>query len=202
MIKKMIKISLAAVLVCLFAVNLTGCSGAEAEARESLEDILNAMKLCDKDKIDEYYSFDRVTAYIDKTEGDELRDAVVSTLKSMDYKINSTSKSGENAVNADVELTTVDFSEIVENFTDEVIEIVNGNEYQSGVSDMTEEDYRSMMVELMKKCIADASNTRVTRNLTVTMVKGTSGKWTIGGNSDEFLGALFADVSDALNYLV
>ena len=53
----------------------------------------------------------------------------------------------------------------------------------------------------MKKCIKDGAGEKRTQTADVTMIKDTAGKWTIGGNSEEVLGILFADLSEALDYL-
>ncbi len=193
---------LTVIMVIICAVLAAGCSGTESEARAGLEDTLNALKSCDRDKIDEYYSFDRVTAYVDKVDGEKFRDTVISTLSKMDYRINSTEKVSDSAVNISVELTTVDFSVIVNEYIKKVMNMVNSEDYQKNIGAMTEEEYSERMTKLMNECITENMDTKTTKTLTVTMIKGVSGSWTLGGNSDEFLGALFADLSDAVDYLV
>ena len=197
-----IKVILSVILLTAVMMLAAACSGTESEALGGLEDILNALKSCDSEKIDEYYSFDQVTAYVDKADGERFRDAVISTLSKMDYKIDSTERVSDSAVNVTVELTTVDFSKIVESYIDKVMNKVNSSDYQKKVPGMTEEEYTKEMTELMNNCISENMDTKTTKTLTVTMIKGASGKWTVGGNTDEFLGALFADLSDAVDYLV
>lgn len=196
-VKKIITLVVLAAVFCM-----TGCSAAEKEAQTALTNILEALKSGESRQIDKYYSFDRVTAYVDEKDGEEFREAVLSTLPEMSYKLNSAKKVSDTAVNVDVELTTVDFAEIVENYIDRVIETVSSDEYKSAVDSMTEEAYNVKMTKLMEECIADGADTKATRTITVTMIKGTSGAWTLGGNPDELLGALFADLSDAVDYLV
>ena len=57
------------------------------------------------------------------------------------------------------------------------------------------------MTDLMKQCITGGKQKKTTTNIDITMIKTSNGKWVIGGNSDEVLGILFADLSEATDYL-
>lgn len=195
------KIIAAAITVMMMTVLLCGCSEAESEARETLEQTLNAFKSGDKTTISEYYSFDRITAYIDEADGEEFRDTVLSTLAEMNCSIKSSKVINSESVIINADIETVDFSAIVDDFINKVIEMSNSAEYQKNVSTMTDERYNALMTDTMKQCIADGKQKKTTSNIDITMIKTSNGKWVIGGNSDEVLGVLFADLSEATDYL-
>lgn len=195
------KILAAVITVVMTAVLLCGCSAAEGEAREALEQTLNAFKSGDKTAISEYYSFDRVTAYIDEADGEEFRDAVLSTLADMNYTIKSSTVINDESVTLNTEIETVDFSAIVDNFINKVIEMANSAEYQKSLSTMTDEKYNAVMTDMMKQCISDGKQKKTTSNIDITMIKTSNGRWVIGGDSDEVLGVLFADLSEVTDYL-
>lgn len=194
-------IKLMMVVLLLPVLVLGGCSGNESEAVSAFEQTMSAFKSGIGDEIDKYYSFDRVTAYIDKADGEELRETVLSTLSAMDYKINSTKAVNSESVILNVTFETADFSKIVGAFIDEAIKLTESGDYQKKISAMSDEEYNRIMTEAMKKCIKDGAGEKRTQTADVTMIKDTAGKWTIGGNSEEVLGILFADLSEALDYL-
>ena len=180
---------------------LSGCSGNESDAVSAFEQTMSAFKSGSGDEIDKYYSFDRVTAYIDKADGEELRETVLSTLSAMDYKINSTKAVNSESVILNVTFETADFSKIVGAFIDEAVKLTESGDYQRKISVMSDEEYNRIMTEAMKKCIKDGVSEKRTQTADVTMIKDSAGKWIIGGNSEEVLGILFADLSEALDYL-
>lgn len=180
---------------------LSGCSGNESDAVSAFEQTMSAFKSGSGDEIDKYYSFDRVTAYIDKADGEELRETVLSTLSAMDYKINSTKAVNSESVILNVTFETADFSKIVGAFIDEAVKLTESGDYQRKISVMSDEEYNRIMTEAMKKCINDGVSEKRTQTADVTMIKDSAGKWIIGGNSEEVLGILFADLSEALDYL-
>ena len=185
-----------AVVLCF----CSACSQAEINAKKAFEDTMNAFKSADKNEIDKYYSFSMVTAYIDKEDGEVYQDAVVSTLKKMDYKINSVKKLSDKAVSISVEITGVDFSKITENYLKKLTEIVQSDEYQTAVKKMSEDEYKKIISDIMIEAINNNGNDRKTKQIEAVMINTENG-WMLGGNSDEFLGALFANLSNAVNSL-
>lgn len=193
-------------LVCIIAViavalSFSACGGVAQEAQTEFENMMDAFKTCDKAQIDEYYSFENLVSYIEAEEGELLSNAILSTLSKMDYKVNSAEKINSNAVKLNVEITTVDFSVIMRNYIDKVMALVASSEYQSKIGQMDEKEYQSLMVAQMIASIEGCGDERTSKMIDVTMTKGTSG-WTVGGNSDEFLGALFENMSNALESLM
>lgn len=195
------KVCATAAALALSAALLCGCSAAETESREAFDNTMNAFKSGDKTLIGEYYSFDRVTAYIDQADGEEFRDSVLSTLSEMNYSIKSSKVINDESVTLNVDIETVDFSAIVDDFINRVIETSNSPEYQKSISAMTDEKYNALITDIMKQCIADGRSKKSSSNIDITMIKTSNGKWVIGGNSDEVLGILFADLSNAADYL-
>lgn len=197
--KHITKLMIAVLLLPVLA--MSGCSESESDAVAAFEQTMSAFKSGIGDEIDKYYSFDRVTAYIDKADGEEFRDTVLSTLSAMDYKINSTKAVNSESVILNVTFETVDFSKIVGAFIDEAVKLTESGDYQRKISVMSDEEYNRIMTEAMKKCINDGVSEKRTQTADVTMIKDSAGKWIIGGNSEEVLGILFADLSEALDYL-
>lgn len=197
--KHITKLMIAVLLLPVLA--MSGCSESESDAVAAFEQTMSAFKSGIGDEIDKYYSFDRVTAYIDKADGEEFRDTVLSTLSAMDYEINSTKSVNSESVILNVTFETADFSKIVSAFIDEAVKLTESGEYQKKLSAMSDEEYNRIMTETMKKCIKDGVSEKRSQTADVTMIKDTAGKWIIGGNSEEVLGIMFADLSEALDYL-
>lgn len=191
---------IALVLVVALTFVMGGCSPSETEAKKAFENMMNAFKACDENAIDEYYSFSAVTSYVDEKNGKEYRDAVLTTLKKMDYKINSANTSGENSVIINVDITTLDFSEIINRYIDEVMGLVGSKEYQLKVKSMTADEYKTIMAGKMVDAINNSDVKTVTKSVDVMMIKS-GDAWVLGGEADVFLGTLFADMSNAVQSL-
>ena len=189
------------IALLIISLSLSGCSTTASEAQATFENMMKAFQSCDKAQIDEYYSFDNLVSYIEEAEGELLSNAVFSTLSKMEYKVNSAERMNSNAVKLNVEITTVDFSEIMQSYITKVSKLVESPEYQARVRQMDDNEYKSLMVAQMIAAIDECGDKKVSKTIDVTMAKGTSG-WLLGGNSDEFLGALFEDLSDAVEALV
>lgn len=188
------------IIACLCAVG-AGCSFmSKNDAKESFEGMMNAFKECNREEINKYYSFSAVTAYIDEASGEEYQDAVLSTLKNMDYKVNSIKDAGDNAMVINVDITTLDYSKIIERYIEDVMELVESKEYQVQIKSMAADDYKKLMVDKMIDAISESSSEKVTKTVDVLMIKS-SEKWVLGGDADAFLGILFADISNAVESL-
>lgn len=197
---KRLKIIAVILIVVQLAAVLSGCLISQNSATEAFESMMDAFKACNENTISDYYSFSAVTNYVDDASGKEYRDAVLSTLGMMDYRVISSEVSNENAVIVTAEITTVDFAEIVDKYIDSVTELVNSKEYRLKVQSMTTEEYKKIMAEKMVDAISQSSGEKVTKQVNVTMIK--SGKnWILGGEPEELLGVLFADISNAVSSL-
>lgn len=197
------KLLLFIMILLIMVLPLSACSTAESEARADFESMMDMFKTCDKTQIDKYYSFDELVSYLDKTQGELLSDAVLSTLAEMDYKILSSDKLSNTAVEFEVEIKTVDFSEIVENFINKVTILVDSPDYKSNVRKLDSEHYKALIAEQMIKAINESNGATTTKTLKVTMVKNSvsSSNWIPSGTSDEFLGHLFENLSNAVEAL-
>lgn len=188
------------VIACLCFVG-NGCSSASKnDAKNSFVNMMNAFKECDREEINKYYSFSAVTTYIDEASGEEYQEAVLSTLKSMDYKINSVKDAGENAIVINADITTLDYSKIIEKYIEDVMELVESKEYQVQIKSMTADDYKALMAKKMVDAISESSSEKITNTVDVLMIRSDN-KWILGGDADAFLGILFADISNAVESL-
>lgn len=188
---------IASVCIC---VGCAGCSSSKNMAEESFVNMMNSFKECNKEEISKYYSFNAVVSYIDKASGEEYTDTVLSTLKSMDYKINSVKEAGENAVVINADITTLDFLKIIENYIDEVMNLVDSKEYRLKVKSMTTKEYKALMARKMVDAVSKSESERITQTVDVLMIKS-GDNWVLGGDADAFLGILFADINNAVQSL-
>ena len=179
---------------------IAGCGGT-SDAQTAFDEIMTALKSCDKNKIDEYYGFDELSAYVDQAAGEELKESIISTLSKMSYKVNSAEKSENGAVTLNVEITTVDFSAVMQDYITRVTTLVGSLEYKSKVQSMSDDEYRALMAEQMKNALENSGGKTASRTIDAKMVKDND-VWKLGGASDEFLGALFANMSEAVAALI
>ncbi len=189
------------IVILIISLSLSGCSTSAGEAQATFENMMKAFQSCDKTQIDRYYSFENLVSYIEEEEGELLTNAVFSTLAEMEYKVNSAERISSNAVKLNVEINTVDFSEIMKNYIGKVTKLVESSEYQVKIRQMEDTEYQALMVAQMIAAIDECDDKKTSKTIDVIMAKGTSG-WLLGGNSDEFLGALFEDLSNAVEALV
>ncbi len=196
---KQFKYAVVAVILVM-TVLMSGCIASEMGAKDAFAGMMDAFKECNSEEIENYYSFNAVTNYIDEVSGEEYREAVLSTLNKMDYKINSARTVNDATVIINADITTIDFSEIINSYLEEIIETVESKEYQLKVKSMTVEEYKTKMAEKMVDAINESSGTTVTKTVEVMMVKS-GDEWVLGGEADVFLGALFADMSNAVRSL-
>lgn len=191
----------AVLFIAVTAFIISGCSDGAADAQAAFENIMTALQSCDKSEIDEYYSFAELAAFVDEAAGAELESAVISTLSKMRYRVNSAEKTENGAVALSVEITTVDFSAVMKDYINNVINLVDSKEYKARVSSMTDESYRKLMAEQMISALNRCGDTTTSQTIVVTMTKS-GDTWKLGGASDEFLGALFANMSEAVAALI
>ena len=195
---RIICIALSLLFTVLF---FSSCDGGTADAQKAFEEIMEAFKSGDDKTIDEIYGFTEIASFVDKTSGENLREAVISTLSEMDYQVNSAERISSTAVRLNVDIETVNFSEIVNSYIDKITELTGSREYQSRVSSMSDEEYEALMTGKMIEAITEADGEKITKTLEVIMTKSGS-VWKLGGNSEEFLEALFAGLGTAVESLM
>lgn len=184
-----------AISLCLF-----GCN-AEEDAEAALDTMMTAFKSGDREQILSYYDFEAESNIIDAEESRALEEVILSTLSKMDYKIKGAEKLDSSQVRFDIELTTVDFSKIMELYITQVMTMVASPEYQAKVNTMTQEEYQQMLAEQMKEVIASPEVSTAVNEVTLTMVKE-NGVWTAGPEKEEFINSVFNNLWDAVNSLV
>ncbi len=199
--RKKLKISTFIIAVILCVVALSSCTGSVTEAQTEFDKIMSAFKSGDIKQIDEAYGFTEIAGFVDKTSGENLRNAVISTLTKMDYKVNSAERINSAAVRFKVGITTVDFSKIVDVYIDKLTTLTSSREYKYKLDAMTDEEYEALMTDNMIDAIEEAGEEKVSKEIEVTMTKRDD-KWSLGGDSDAFLEALFAGLSLAVNSLI
>lgn len=194
------KISLI-LLTMILILCVSSCSKAETEAKNAFENMMTAFKTCDEGQIGLYYDFDNIVAYISENNAEEFKTAVINTLSDMEYKIISTDKIDAENVKIKIELTTIDFSKIVDSYIDSVFETISSTEYTKKIQNMTDDEYKKIMTEQMITAIENSDRGKTTKNVELTMKKNEAG-WVLGSDSKAFLGALFENLSNAVNSLI
>lgn len=188
------------VTILMLATVLSGCSSVERDAKKSFASTMDAFKSADKGEIDKYYNFQVMAAYIDAADGEVYRDTMLSTLKNMEYKINSVKKVSDTAVVINVEITTIDYSSVVNSYINKISELVKSQEYIDSVKTMSEEEYKKLLADKMIEAINENSGKRKSTTVDATMIKTENG-WNLGGDTNDLLNALFANMSNAVNAL-
>lgn len=196
--KKKAFISLFLTAVLAFA--LTGC-GAAKDAQTAFDTMMQAFQTGDQAQISAYYDFEAVSKFINEEDGAELQDVILSTLKKMTYEVESAEKQDGSAVKISAKVTTLDFSEVMNRYIAQVMAMVASEEYQARVAEMTQQEYQKLLAEQMRTVLEQSDIPTAENSVTVTMVKE-DGTWKAGGDKEAFLGALFANLTNAVNSLV
>lgn len=179
---------------------LAGC-GTVKEANAAFDTMMQAFQTGDKTQISQYYDFDSVSNFINAEDSEQLQNAILSTLKQMSYKVEASEKMEDGSVKLQVKVTTLDFSDVMKRYMDQVMQMVASAEYQAKVSEMTQEEYQKQLANCMLNVLAQTDIPSTENTIEVTMIEN-DGSWQIGGDKDAFLGALFANLSDAVNSLI
>ncbi len=191
---------IAIIMVLFLSVGLVGCNAVE-EATKAFDEMMAAFKSGEKEKIFEYYNFEEESKIIDDMVSDEFYSVVLSTLSKMDYKIKNTEKIDGSTVKFTVDLTTIDFSKVMELYINKIMEMVASPEYQAKVSSMTKEEYQKELTDKMVEVIESPDMTTKENQVELTMNK-VNGTWYPGPEKDEFIKSVFSSLMDAVNSLV
>lgn len=187
-------------LVVVLVLSLSGC-GAKSDATKAFDAMMTAFKSGEKEKIAPYYDFEATAEHVVANNKEELEQEILKTLKKMDYKVISGEKVDNNQVKLKVEVTTLDFSEVMNRFIAKVMELVSAEDYQARVGSMSQEEYQSLLAEQMMTVLNQEDIPTVQETLEVTMEKE-SGNWKLGGSKTEFLNAVFANLIQVVTSLV
>lgn len=187
-------------MVLVLLVALTGCGGT-GDATNALDSMMTALKSGEKSQIMQYYDFDAETEPILAENKDELEQAILQTLTQMTYKVSAAEKVDKNTVKVSVEVTTLDFSEVMNRFVNKVMEMVASEEYQNEIGSMSQEAYQGKLAEQMLYVLAQNDIPTVSETLEVTMAKE-SGEWKMTEGKSEFMNAVFANLIQVVTSLV
>ena len=198
--RKGICIAVGLLMLSLLLLSAAGCSSVSS-AQESFEEMMQAFQTGDREQISAYYDFAKISKFINAKDSEDMESAVLATLPSMEYKVNSAEKSGKQTMKLNVEITTVDFSVVMQNYIQKVMELVGSPEYQENISGMTKEEYQALLAQQLTDVLRQGELPKATNTLDVTMMKSDK-EWKLGGDGEAFLGALFANLSNAVNALI
>ena len=191
---------IAVIMVLVLSLGLVGCNSVEG-ATKAFEEMMTAFESGEKEQIIKYYNFEEESKISDDTISDEFYSVVLSTLNKMDYKIKNTEEVDSNTVKFTVDLTTIDFSKIMDLYINKVMEMVASPEYQASIGIMTKEEYQGKLKDKMVEVLEDPDISIMEKQVELTMIK-TNGKWYPGPEKDQFIKAVFGSIVEAVNSLV
>lgn len=194
--KKIMSFLLVALLLCF-----TGC-GAKGDAEEAFHTMMMAFQTGDADAIKPYYDFQKESQLESSNASGEMFHVILETLKEMEYQVDEVKKVDGNTVQIMVVVTTVDFSEVMNLYIEQLMTLVGDEEYQSGIPDMEKEEYQSIIAAQMTESLKKEDLSVVEKTLTLTMVKQEDGSWVPGPDREAFYGGLFGSLVDAVNSLI
>lgn len=186
-------------LIGILMVTLAGC-GATSDASKAFDTMMTALKSGEKEQIAPYYDFEAAGQVVAENK-DELEKEILKTLTKMDYKVTSREKIDGNKVKLKVEVTTLDFSEVMNRFVEKVMVLVSAEDYQARVGSMSQEEYQGLLAEQMLTVLSQEDIPTVEETLEVSMEKD-SGSWKLGEGKTEFLNAVFANLIQVVTSLV
>ncbi len=187
-------------LVIVMAFMLVGC-GAKGDAKKAFNNMMQAFQTGEAETISKYYDFNAVSRFVNADDQTEMLNAVLEPLKSMQYQVISVEKLDGANVRVTASITSIDFTEVMDRYIKGVMEMVVSDSYQDQVAGMSKEDYQKLLASKMTEVLAQADIPKTDKEVSVTMVKK-DGEWVAGGDSDELLGALFGNLTDAVNSLI
>ncbi len=191
---------MAVCLTVVLVLSLSAC-GAKSDATKAFDTMMSALKSGEKAQITPYYDFETTAEQVVANNKEELEQEILKTLTKMDYKVISGEKLDSNQVKLKVEVTTLDFSEVMNRFIAKVMELVSAEDYQARVGSMSQEEYQGLLAEQMMTVLNQEDIPTVQETLEVTMEKE-SGNWKLGSGKMEFLNAIFANLIQVVTSLV
>lgn len=198
--KKAWKIFGAWILTGILLFSFTAC-GAQSGATKAFEAMMQAFKSGEKEQVQTYFDLDGAMAKILTGRKTELEDAVLATLKKMDYKVMAIQKIDNKKVSIEAKLTTLDFSEAMNRFLNQVMLLVSGEEYRNHIGNMSKERYQDLLIEQMLAVLAQTDIPKTEHTISVTMTKE-NGTWKMEHGGEAFLDIIFANLFKTVNSLV
>ncbi len=189
------------ILLILLVVCLTGCGG-KNDAEAAFGNMMKALQTGDAEAIKPYYDFSQESNFANTATANEMADVVLATLKKMEYRLDSAERLDNNNVKMTITATTLDFTQVMNAYVEQLILMVEGDAYQEQVATMEQGDYQKLVADQMVQLLEGEEIGTEEKTISVTMVKQEDGTWAPGEDKDEFFGALFVNLIDAVNSLI
>ena len=198
--KKAAKIFCAWVLAGMLLFAFTACR-AEDGAGKALDALMLALRSGAKEQVQIYYDMDTAMEKLVTEDKTELENAILETLKKMDYKVVASQKQDDNKVSMEVKLTTLDFTVVMDRFVEQVQQMVSDEEYRNRIGSMSKEEYQGLIAVQMISVLRQEDIPLAETTVQVTMEKE-NGKWKMQNGGAEFFDTVFANLAKAVNSLV
>lgn len=191
-------VCLAALTLCL---GLTACGNPVEEAKAGFDEAMTALKSGTPAEVSKYFDAGKVDEFVKANEGlDGLSDAVFAALGKMSYTVASATEE-DKRVKLEVEIDMVDYSAVMKQYVQKVMELVASPDYQAKLGSMDEAEYKAIlsgqMVELLKQ-----DSLPTTKAAKTVYMKKESGKWKVDDAGGEFIGSMFVNLSQAVSALI
>ncbi|MEE1013680.1 MAG: hypothetical protein U0L92_05150 [Clostridia bacterium] len=144
-----------------------------------------------------YYDFETATSEIQADNKAELEDAILGTLQQMQYEVTAVEKIDSTNVVIKANVTTVDFSQVMTQFVEQLTALVAEKEYQARLSTLTRAEYQGLLAERMITVLNQGDISTASSTIEVRMVKE-SGAWRMQAGQDDFLNSIFANLANAI----
>ncbi len=198
--KKTGKLLTVMILILATVTMMAGC-GAKKDAGTAFDAMMQVIQTGDIERIGEYYDFGADDSFLENKTAQSMTAAVTEILKKTQYRVESAEKLDASNVKITARVTTLDLSQVMNRYINEIMTMVAGDEYQAKVSTMTQEEYQKLLTDKMLEILNREDIGTTESTISVTMVKS-DGKWIPGGDKDEFFGTLFGDLTKAVQSLI
>ncbi len=188
-------------LITVVTICLTGC-GAKNNAEQAFRTMMEAFQTGEAEKIKPYYDFEKQSQVEAESTSVALQESILATMEEMEYQVKDVKKLDGNTVQITALVTTVNFSEVMNLYIEQLTTMVGDEAYQSGIPDMEEDDYQEIIATKMTESLKTEDLGTEEKSLTLTMVKQEDGSWVPGADQDAFYGGLFGNLVDAVNSLI
>ncbi len=172
---KLFKRILAVFTAAVVLVSMSGCSNVE-KAQNALDSTMSALQSGDIaaaskhiNDIDELSSSDMFSSL--EGQGDFGK----TLFSKMSYSINSSEEVDESTVKFNVDITTVDMSVVFSNMISQIFSLALSNAFASGEEQMSEDEMKDKMFELLADGINAEDAATVTNTVDVNVVKTDDG---------------------------
>ncbi len=189
-------------IILVLLLCLTGCGADHGDAETAFNTMMNTFKTGDVEAIKAYYDFSQESKFVNSDVSDEMVQMVFDTMKEMEYQVENVEVVDDNTVRISTVVTTLDFSQVINLYMEQLIFMVEGEEYQNSLSEMEQEDYQELIAEQMTEILSSEDIDTEEKTVTVTMLKQEDGTWVPGEEKQELCGVLFENLLESVNSLL